>query len=133
MDWDSVGRAGEGARRVDAAAQHELQGLEESLWRPETRYDTAWMRRVLHPDFREFGRSGRVYDLGAILDAPAAAFEAELPFPGFAVAELAPGVALVTYVSRVRSDGGVLAANRSSVWVRGADGWRLRFHQGTPA
>jgi len=75
---------------MDAVVHRELRELEESLWRPETRYDGAWMRRVLHPEFREFGRSGRVYDLAATL------------------------------------------ANRSSLWTRGADGWRLRFHQGTP-
>jgi hypothetical protein len=118
---------------MDAAVQRALQELEESLWRPETRYDTVWMRRVLHPEFREFGRSGRVYDLAATLDADASAFETELPLPGFAVAEPARGVALVTYVSRVRYDEGVLAANRSSLWIRDPDGWRLRFHQGTPA
>ncbi len=118
---------------MDAAEQRELQDLEESLWRPETRYDAAWMRRVLHPDFREFGRSGRVYDLDATLALPVSAFEAELPLPAFTVAEPAPGVALVTYVSRVRYDEDVLAANRASLWIRGADGWRLRFHQGTPA
>lgn len=118
---------------MDAAGERALRELEESLWRPETRYDRSWMRRVLHPDFREFGRSGRVYDLARTLDAAVSAFEAELPLPDFAVAELAPGVALVTYVSRVRSDGGMLTANRSSLWLRGADGWRLRFHQGTAA
>jgi hypothetical protein len=117
---------------VETAAQRALQHLEESLWRPETRYDEAWMRRVLHPDFREFGRSGRVYDPAATLAVEASAFEAELPLPEFAVAEPAPGVALVTYLSRVRYGEGVLAANRSSLWIRGADGWRLRFHQGTP-
>ena len=117
---------------MDAVVHRELRELEESLWRPETRYDGAWMRRVLHPEFREFGRSGRVYDLAATLDAASSPFETELPLPGFAVAEPAPGVALVTYVSRVRYEEGVLVANRSSLWTRGADGWRLRFHQGTP-
>lgn len=117
---------------MGTAVRRELQELEEALWRPETRYDRVWMRRVLHPEFREFGRSGRVYDLDATLDAPASAFEAELPLPGFTVAEPAPAVVLVTYVSRVHYDDGLLMANRSSLWIRGADGWRLRFHQGTP-
>ena len=117
---------------VDAAHRRQLQELEESLWRPETRYDAVWMRRVLHPEFREFGRSGRVYDLAATLDAPDSAFEAELPLPDFTVVEPAPGVALVTYVSRVRFPEGLLVANRSSLWIRDTDGWRLRFHQGTP-
>jgi hypothetical protein len=118
---------------VDATTERELQEFEESLWRPETRYDPAWMRRLLHPGFLEFGRSGRVYDLSATLAARPAPFEALLPLPGFTVAEPAPGAALITYVSRVRSgDGEELAANRSSLWIRDGERWRLRFHQGTP-
>jgi ribonuclease HI len=91
------------------------------------------MRQVLHPDFFEFGRSGRVYDLAATLEAERSPFETVLPLPDFAVVEPAPAVALVTYVSRVRhGDGEELAANRSSLWVRDDGTWRLRFHQGTP-
>ena len=42
---------------------------------------------------------------------------------------LAGGVALLTY--RIGGRGGSL---RSSVWVHDpGPGWRLRFHQGTPA
>jgi ribonuclease HI len=52
-------------------------------------------------------------------------------------AVLAPGVVLVTYTA-VRGDA---RSRRSSVWLADADadadadggGWRLRFHQGTPA
>jgi hypothetical protein len=117
---------------VDPAAERELRELEESLRRPETRYDEARMRRVLHPDFVEFGRSGRVYDPAASLAVEVAVFDAELPLPGFAVAEPAPGVALATYLSRVRYEEGVLAANRSSLRIRTDRAWRLRFHQGTP-
>lgn len=118
---------------VDAAIEAELRDLEESLWRPETRYDEAWMRRVLASDFLELGRSGRTYDLDATLAAEAAPFSTVLPLPGFTVREPSPGVALVTYVSRVdHGDGVEAAANRSSLWVRHEDGWRLHFHQGTP-
>ncbi len=31
-----------------------LEMLEESLWRDETRFDTAYMEKILHPDFFEF-------------------------------------------------------------------------------
>ena len=44
----------------------ELRGLEESLWRAETRFDRKYMDAVLAPDFAEFGRSGRRYDRDAI-------------------------------------------------------------------
>lgn len=91
------------------------------------------MRRLLHSDFLEFGRSGGVYDLTATLAAEAAPFEASLPLPGFTVAQPATGVALITYIGRVGSGGGEeLGANRSSLWIHDGDRWRIRFHQGTP-
>lgn len=58
--------------------------------------------------------------------------QAELPLKGFAVHEISDAVALVTYVSEVRYDDNVLIGNRSSLWARSPEGWRLRFHQGTP-
>ncbi len=118
---------------MEPEVETELRELEESLWRPETRFDDAYMRRVLAPDFFEFGRSGRIYVLEDTLAAAPAPFDTQLPLPGFTVREPAPGVALVTYVSRVDYGAeGVLAANRSSLWIRHGDGWRLAFHQGTP-
>ena len=39
--------------------------------------------------------------------------------------EVAGGVVLVTYEAG--------ASLRSSLWVRSDDGWRVLFHQGTPA
>jgi ribonuclease HI len=110
----------------------ELQRLEESLWTAETRFDPAYMATVLTADFLEFGKSGRTYDLAAVLQTAQVAFSAQLPLPSFAAHELAPGVALVTYRS-VATYESVEVANRASVWLHGADGrWRLRFHQGTP-
>jgi hypothetical protein len=44
---------------------------------------------------------------------------------GFEVARLADEVALVTYHA-----GG---ARRSSVWVRRAGRWQMRFHQASPS
>lgn len=39
--------------------------------------------------------------------------------------------ALVTYVSHLIGEE-VERSNRSSIWSRTSDGWKLRFHQGTP-
>lgn len=106
--------------------------LEESLWREETRFDAAYMDRVLGEDFVEFGRSGRVYDRAAILASPRGPIDARLPLPDFAARLIAPDVALVTYNSLATYDGVVERGRRSSIWSRTADGWVLRFHQGTP-
>lgn len=105
----------------------QLRKLEESLWLRSTRFDNAYMRGILADDFREFGQSGRHYDRSACLAMPEQDIDVVLPLPCFAVREIAPGVALVTYVT-----GGATPANRSSLWTRDGSGWKLRFHQGTP-
>ncbi len=106
-----------------------LRDLEESLWRSETRYDAAHVERVFHPDFFEFGQSGRVWTL-ATMAMSGEPIEVELPLPAYRAELIAPDVALTHYESRQLDGTG--AANRSSVWLRTPDGWQLRFHQGTP-
>ena len=116
------------------ADEHDtLRRLEESLWRAETRFDRDHMNEVLAPDFFEFGRSGRVYRREDTLDASAQPIDATLPLAKFEVRSIAAGVALVTYVSEVTYGEVKEVANRSSLWSRHAGGWRIRFHQGTPA
>jgi len=111
----------------------QLRELEESLWRAERRFDRDYMDATLAPDFFEFGRSGRVYDRSDSLDVESGAIHATLPLPQFAARLIARDVVLVTYVSEVTYGGALERANRSSLWSRHASGWRLRFHQGTPA
>jgi hypothetical protein len=122
---------------LSADEHDELRRLEESLWRAETRFDREHMNEVLAPDFFEFGRSGRVYRREDTLDVPADVaaqpINARLPLAKFAVRLIAADVALVTYVSHVTYGEVTEAANRSSLWSRHAGGWRIRFHQGTPA
>lgn len=121
------------ARPLEPLELDHLRSLEESLWRAETRFDRGYMERLLHEDFVEFGRSGRVYDRAAILALPRGPIDAELPLPGLRIALVADDVALVTYTSRVADGASIAVGNRSSLWVRSAGGWKLRFHQGTPA
>jgi hypothetical protein len=57
---------------------------------------------------------------------------AVLPLPNLRIRLLDADTAQVTYDSTVRYDGEVEHGHRSSIWSRTADGWVLRFHQGTP-
>jgi ribonuclease HI len=104
--------------------------LEASVHSPEVRGDASRLSALFHPDFEEVVGSGRVWDrettIQALLSAPGAG------------AEIVGRPA----VSRVGSDALLLvfetsdargAARRSSLWVRTTSGWRLRFHQVTPA
>ena len=110
----------------------ELRMLEESLWRPETRFDPTYMEATLHPDFIEFGRSGRMWSRDEIIEAPHEPFDAVLPLAALRVDRVGQDTVLVTYRSEMISPDR-LVANRSSVWVRRSGRWQLRFHQGTPA
>jgi hypothetical protein len=109
----------------------EFRVLEESLWQAETRFDRGYLERVLHPEFFEFGRSGRIWTRAESMAMQPGEIDAVLPLPDFAVRPLGDDAVLVTYTSIVRHEQ-LDYANRSSVWVRDGGEWRIRFHQGTP-
>jgi hypothetical protein len=99
--------------------------LELSLLDPEVRRSPERVERLLHPDFREFGASGHAWNRKAIVAALAADPGTGWTATEVEAREVAESVVLVTY----RAAGSL----RSSLWVSGPDGWRLLFHQGTPA
>lgn len=117
---------------MDETTVEHLRALEEGMWRPATRFDREWMSRHVTDDVVEYGQSGRVYDRAAMLEPTYRRIDAVLPLPDLTVHEIAPGVALLTYRSIWDIGDEVLHTNRASLWVETEDGWRMRFHQGTP-
>lgn len=121
----------------DHLLQH-LQALEVRLHDPQVRSDAGQLQALLYEDFLEFGRSGGVHDRAATVDGLAAASPAQAPARlvsgGFALARLGPDSALLTYRSASVAEDGTAGRHtlRSSVWLRTARGWQMRFHQGTP-
>jgi hypothetical protein len=109
-----------------------LQKLEESMWRSDTRFDPAYMDRILSADFFEVGRSGRIYNRAEILATPAYDLNAMLPLKEFRVHYINNDIVLVLYKSEALHNGTEMAV-RSSIWERTIGGWQLKFHQGTPA
>ncbi|MBD0292914.1 MAG: RdgB/HAM1 family non-canonical purine NTP pyrophosphatase [Jiangellaceae bacterium] len=108
----------------DDVVQQELSLLTRAV-----RSDTHRLRELLHPDFLEFGASGRVRNLASVLEA----FAVDPSPPSGEATEItsvrvAENAVLLTYL--LTSPGG--ASLRSSLWVRNRDSWRLRFHHGTP-
>ena len=114
----------------------ELQALEVELHHPGVRCSRERLEQLLHPDFYEVGRSGRTYDRSTVI-AHLAAQESQplMESEEFALSELAPGVALLTYRSAFAEAERGLSyhALRASVWVSAAGAWQMRYHQGTPA
>ena len=116
---------------VDATTVLTLQGLEESMWRTETRFDRGYMEAVLHPDFVEIGRSGRLFSRAEVLDKPWVEISVEIPLGDLTFSDISADAVLLTYTTvPLRSEHG--AAIRASVWVLEGDRWLFRFHQGTP-
>lgn len=110
-----------------------LRSLEEGLWIGETRYNSELMEQCFAPDFIEFGCSGRTYSRAEMLVMPKTQTEiqATIPLPDFRARHLSPDLVQITYISEVRHGDTLERANRSSIWSRFSDGWKLRFHQGT--
>ncbi len=104
-----------------------LRVLEESLWRPDTRFDATYLDSIMAPDFVEIGRSGRRYTRSEILATAPRPIGVTLPLPGFRV-RMIGDVAIVTYTSDERPE----RSHRTSVWRRHRAGWLLEHHQGTP-
>jgi hypothetical protein len=128
-------------------ADQEVQAvieLELRLLQPQVRAEPGEVEMLLHPDFSEFGASGRHWGRSEVIAALAAeepAAEepaAEEPAAEEPAAEepaatdmagtrLADGVIHLTYVSQRAGR----RALRSSIWLRTPAGWRVYFHQGT--
>ena len=115
---------------LSAQDQRDLVLLEHAMWNEETRFDLAFQEAKFAPDFLEFGRSGRTYSRSQVIRTDRSPIDAQLS--NLQLRELDSSTAQVTYVSRARFGEEVEYAHRSSIWTRGATGWQMRFHQGTP-
>jgi hypothetical protein len=106
----------------------ELLDLEQRLLDPSVRGSPQAVIPLLHPDFIEFGSSGRVYTKDVLVEMMLHQSPGVVRIRDFEVREVTPEVALVTY----RTIGAERRETlRSSVWVRRAGGWQILFHQGT--
>lgn len=112
---------------VEAAIMGEL-----SLLDAEVRRSPERMGALLHPDFYEFGSSGRLWDRASVLtELTLLAQQGSRPVTASRMkgVQLAPDLVHLTFDTE--GDNG-RRVHRSSLWRRTQDGWRLYFHQGTP-
>ncbi|MEU1850694.1 nuclear transport factor 2 family protein [Streptomyces sp. NPDC019990] len=111
---------------VTAAIDGELALLD-----PQVRRSPERVAALLHPDFHEFGASGRHWSRAAIIAALAEPSDVESPAvvtSRMRGVRLAPDLVHLTFDTE--RDG--RHAHRSSLWRRTDAGWLLYFHQATP-
>jgi hypothetical protein len=111
--------------------QHVLDS-ELRLLDPHVRRSVDQVARLLHPDFFEFGVSGRRWDRHETVAALRAEGMPDEASP-ITVSDLdavrrADDVVLVTYATQR----GERRARRSSLWWRTETVWHVYFHQATP-
>jgi hypothetical protein len=107
----------------------ELTEIEQRLHDPGVRHNPAQVAHLLADEFREFGKSGRVYDKPAILRLLADEPPGQPPIEAsdFALTLVSADAALLTY----RSTSAGAIALRSSLWIHRDGRWQMLFHQGT--
>lgn len=103
----------------------QVVALERALLTDEVRSDRAATAALLHPDWQEIGRSGRLWAREEILDGIGPIDPVALEV--VSVEALTPDALLLLW--RATADG--CSTLRSSVWVRSGRGWQQRFHHGT--
>jgi hypothetical protein len=111
---------------VAAAVAGELALLD-----PRVRGDRRRVDALLHPDFHEYGASGRIWDRESVM----AMLAGTGPDGPAVVASRVRGVRLAPDVVHLTFDTAAdgRRVHRSSLWRRTGRGeWRLYFHQGTP-
>ncbi|MGI5379042.1 DUF4440 domain-containing protein [Streptomyces sp. CA-251387] len=111
---------------VEVAVEGELKLLD-----PEVRRSPELLGSLLHPEFHEFGASGRRWDRASTVSRlPAQTDPADryAVTSGFKGVQLAPDVVHLVFDTECNGR----HAHRSSLWRRTDDGWQLYFHQGTP-
>lgn len=109
---------------VEAAIEGELRLLD-----PKTRRSPELVGALLHPDFHEFGASGRIWDRASIIASLAADDSGGRPIATSHMkgVRLAPDLVHLTF----DTDHNGRRAHRSSLWRLTGQGWQLYFHQGT--
>ena len=108
--------------------EEQVVALERSLLTDEVRGDPAAVAALLHPQWQEIGRSGRVWTREEML-AAVGPLDERVELEVIAIDRIDADTLLLVWRA-VRESGE--STLRSSLWVRERGEWQQRFHQGTP-
>ena len=109
--------------------------LECELQNFAVRSSTGRLNELLHAEFREIGRSGRLYSKQEMLKLlPLESVGSRIESEDFSLRVLDEKLVLLTYRSaRIAETGSIdHHALRSSIWRFESERWQIIFHQGTP-
>jgi ribonuclease HI len=110
---------------VTLTDEEHVVAMERALLSDEVRSDRAAVAALLHPDWQEIGRSGRLWTREDVLDVigPMDPVDVEV----ISTSRLGPDTILLLW----RTSTDERSTLRSTLWVRSGGQWQARFHQGT--
>lgn len=111
---------------VGPSDEERVVALERDLLTDEVRSDPAAVAALLHPDWAEIGRSGRLWSRDEMLAAIGPLAE-QITLDVITVTRVAQDVILLVW----RASTDRRTTLRSTLWVRHGGDWQARFHQGT--
>ncbi|WP_226648378.1 DUF4440 domain-containing protein [Microbulbifer variabilis] len=101
-----------------------------------TRSNIKILEKLLSPDFREVGKSGRSFDFKLITTLMQSEKKSEwtIHSQNYQCLTLSESVQLLLYQSAHRDQQGNYSdfCKRSSIWVLNKGRWQMQYHQGTP-
>lgn len=112
---------------TDPTDEEVVVALERELLDPRVRVDADRLEQLLHPHWREVGRSGRLWGRAEMIERLGREPGERVGLEVIEVSRVDAATVLLLW----RSGSESVPALRSSVWVLGPSGWRQRFHQGT--
>lgn len=111
-----------------------LRSFEIELHQPATRKDADRVAELLHPEFIEIGYSGTTWNFNSTLkNIGLVPPQFTIWSQDFEFIEYTEDVVQLIYLSANVNEHGHLFrhAKRSSIWVREAGKWRMKYHQAT--
>jgi len=114
-----------GLRPPELSDEDHVVAMERSLLTDEVRADRAAVAALLHPDWQEVGRSGRLWTREDCLAeiGPIDPVDVEV----VSTDRIGPDTILLLW----RTSTADRSTLRSTLWVRTGGQWQARFHQGT--
>lgn len=106
-----------------------VQRMELNLLLPSIRSDEKLLTQIIHPEFVEFGASGRQWYKNDLIEA---LVKSQVPNVVTVLDLLAVRVDASTILVTYRTSEPNREVLRSSVWLLVSGEWVIRFHQGTP-
>ncbi len=110
-----------------------IKRLEKSLHKPGFRKNPVKLNKIIADEFIEIGKSGKIWNKTAIIDALKNEISTEITMTDFVLSVLSENLVLVIYTAHQITKDGSSESNsmRSSIWKLFGNDWKMIFHQGT--